>query len=104
MNERRLQPSAGGSLHIGIRLHQYKICKNKIKTIATGGFHPHWVSTLYLVFRCVIVCSVFTAPGYCLYGSDAQINDQHLNNNLNYKSAGYTLVSLTTVVYIRSFH
>ena len=48
--------------------------------IAVGGFHPHWVSTLYLGFMCVTVCSVFTAPGYYLYGSDSLIKDQHMMN------------------------
>ena len=48
--------------------------------IAVGGFRSHWVSTLYLVFMCVIILSVFTTPGYYLYGSDAQIKDQHMKN------------------------
>ena len=45
-----------------------------------------------------LIC--FTVLGYCLYDSDAQINDQHLKNKSNYKSVGYTLVSLTVVAYI----
>jgi len=73
-------------LRTGIRLHQYKKCKKKflikkkIETIVAGGFHPLWVSTLYLVFMCVIVCSLFTAPGYYLYGSDALIKEKHMMN------------------------
>jgi len=52
--------------------------------IAIGGFHPHWVSTLYLgvhvCFLCVMICSIFTAPGYCLYGSYTLIKDQYMMN------------------------
>ena len=48
--------------------------------IAAGGFQPHWVATLSIVFMCVSVYSVFTALGYCLYGSDALIKDQHMMN------------------------
>jgi len=64
----------------------------------TLGFH---------LISCVLVCDYvicFTIPGYCLYGSDTQINDQHLKNKLNYKSASYTRVSLTVVAYICRFH
>ena len=46
--------------------------------IAVGGFHPHWVSTFYLVFMCMTVYFVFTAPCYYLYGSDAHFKDQHI--------------------------
>ena len=75
-----------------------------METIAAGGFHPHWVSTLYLVFICVIVYSIFTAPGYCLYGYDALIKDQYMMNYQNHKFAGYTLVSLNTIAYTRELH
>jgi len=51
-----------------------------IEKIAEGSFHPHWVSILYLVLICVIVCSIFTTPSYYLYGFDALIKDQHLMN------------------------
>jgi len=59
--------------------------------IAAGGFHPHWVSTLHLVFFGVIGCSIFLVPVYC---SDTQINDPHLKNILNYKTERYIQVSL----------
>ena len=72
--------------------------------IAAGGLYPHWVSTLYLVFMCVIVCSVFTTPGYCFCGSVALIKDQHMMNYLNHKFVGCTLVSLNTVSYKHEFH
>jgi len=41
-----------------------KYCKNKFlikrryRRIAVGGFHPHWVSTLYHVSMCVMIYSV----------------------------------------------
>ena len=44
--------------------------KRKKKTTTTGGFLPHWVSTLNLGVHvcclCVMVYSVITAQGYCL--------------------------------------
>ena len=85
-NERRLYHSVGSSLCTCIRLYQYKNCKEnflikkKVEAIVAGGFPPHWVSTLYLLFMCVIVCSVLTTPSYCLYSSDALIKDQHMMN------------------------
>ena len=68
--------------------------------IAAGGFHPHWVSTLYLVFLCVIFCSVFYCTCYCLYGSNTQIKYQLTN----YKFTRCTLVAINIVAYIHKFH
>ena len=38
--------------------------------IATGGFDPHWVSTLnlgvHMCCLCVMVYYVYTTHGYCL--------------------------------------
>ena len=52
--------------------------------IAVGGFHAHWVSTLYLgvhvCFLCVMIFFVFTAACYSLYGFDALIKDQYMMN------------------------
>jgi len=52
--------------------------------IAAGGFHPHWVSTLYLgVHVCFMCDDLFYF--YCtwllfMYGSDALIKDQYMMN------------------------